>query len=138
MRQLFCFNRTYFLLTIVLFIVEASIAKYVDDKIVRPYGGDYLVVILIYCCVRSFFEVSIGKTAIGVLAFSFLTETLQYFKIVDRIGLGHYKIARIIIGTSFSWTDIVAYILGISTILILEYSIGAKIRLARRHSVKAT
>ena len=136
MKKLFQFNRTYFLFTIVLFLVEVFIAKYVDDTIIRPYGGDYLVVILIYCFIKSFYNSPIGITAIAVLIFSFIIETLQYFDFVDRIGLGHYKIARIIIGTSFAWTDIVAYILGIVTVLMLEYSIGTKIRSAKRQPAK--
>jgi len=136
MKKLFQFNRTYFLFTIVLFFVEVFIAKYVDDTIIRPYGGDYLVVILIYCFIKSFYNSAIGITAIAVLIFSFIIETLQYFDFVDRIGLGHYKIARIVMGTSFAWTDILAYILGIITMLMLEYSIGAKIRSAKRKAVK--
>jgi hypothetical protein len=104
------------------------IAKYLDDKIIRPYGGDFLVVILIYCFIKSFFDTSIVKTAIGVLLFSFLVETLQYFDIVNRLGLKNFRIARIVIGTSFSWTDIIAYVLGILTVVSLEYLIEIKIR----------
>ena len=122
------FNRYYFILTISLFLTEILIAKYLDDKIIRPYGGDFLVVILIYCFIKSFFDTSIVKTSIGVLLFSFLIETLQYFDIASRLGLKNYKIARIVIGTSFSWTDIIAYVLGILTVVSLEYLIKIKIR----------
>ncbi len=116
------------MLTIILFAIEVFIAKYAHDKIIRPYGGDYLVVILIYCFVRSFFNTSILHTATGVLLFSFLVEALQYFDIVDIIGAGHSKLAGIIIGTSFAWTDIVVYILGIFTVIVLEYVVGSKAR----------
>ena len=37
-----------------LFIVETLIALFVRDAFIRPYMGDVLVVILIYCFVRIF------------------------------------------------------------------------------------
>ena len=36
------------------------------------------------------------------------------------LGLGHIKIARILIGTSFAWEDLVAYFLGIMVVLVVE------------------
>jgi metallo-beta-lactamase class B len=58
--------------------------------------------------------------AIGVLLFSYLVEMLQYFHFVERIGLARNKLARTIIGYGFEWFDILAYTLGVATILILE------------------
>ncbi|MDI3319509.1 DUF2809 domain-containing protein [Pinibacter soli] len=99
--KLFKFNWIYFALTIALFATEVFIAKYVHDTIIRPYGGDFLVVILIYCFVKSFVDTPFLKTAIAVLLFSFLIETLQYLHFVDRIGLSNNKLARLVIGVSF-------------------------------------
>lgn len=110
-------------MTIILFLVEIFIAKYVHDSIIRPYGGDFLVVILIYCFVKSFVDSPVLKTAIGVLLFSFLIEILQWFQLVDKLGLGHIKWARIVIGTAFSWEDILAYTLGILTVILVEYGV---------------
>jgi len=42
------FNKKFFLLTVFLFIVELYIGFFVQDDFIRPYGGDFLVVILIY------------------------------------------------------------------------------------------
>jgi hypothetical protein len=119
--KFFCFKPLYFLLTIVLFVSEVLIAIYIHDSIVRPYGGDYLVVILIYCFVRSFFRVPVIPAAIAVLLFSFLIEFLQYIDIVNKLGLDHSSLARTIIGTSFAWADILAYILGILTVVLIEF-----------------
>jgi hypothetical protein len=83
-------------------------------------------VILIYCSVKAFLDTSVFTTAAGVLAFSFVIETLQYFKIVNRLGLQHSKIATTVIGTSFAWADIFCYILGVLLILFIE-----KIRLQK-------
>ncbi|WP_419801993.1 DUF2809 domain-containing protein [Mucilaginibacter sp.] len=118
---IFRFNKTYFLFTILLFLTEVFIAVYLHDEIIRPYGGDFLVVILIYCFVKSFFNTPVKATALAVLLFSYLIETLQYFHLVDLLGLEKHTIARIVIGTSFAWTDLLAYTLGILLVLIVEF-----------------
>jgi Protein of unknown function (DUF2809) len=120
LQKHFHFNKNYFLLTILLFAIEICIAKYIEDDIIRPYIGDMLVVILIYCFVKSFVTTKIIPTAIAVLLFSYFIEALQYFKIVEVLGLQEYKMARIIIGTSFSWVDILMYTIGIIIVLVVE------------------
>jgi hypothetical protein len=124
MKRFFCFRPLYFLLTVALFVIEILIALYVNDKIIRPYGGDFLVVILIYCFLRSFIRIPVFMAAIAVLLFSFLIEALQYLDIVNRLGLGSSAIARTVIGTSFSWTDMIAYTLGIATVCFVEFFTG--------------
>jgi uncharacterized membrane protein YedE/YeeE len=114
------FNWLYFTLTVLIFVVEVLIAVYLHDGFIRPYAGDFLVVILIYCFVRSFLQTPVMPMALGVLVFSYLVETLQYFNFVKLIGLEHSRIARIIIGNYFSWTDILAYTLGIGFTILME------------------
>jgi Protein of unknown function (DUF2809) len=114
------FNRNYFLLTILLFVIEVGIALFIHDNFVRPYLGDVLVVILIYCFVKSFLKVSVAKAAIGVLLFAFAIETLQYCLIVEKLNLQDNKIAKTVIGTSFAWEDILAYIAGIMIVIVCE------------------
>jgi hypothetical protein len=117
---MFRFNKNYFLLTLLLFITEVLIGAYVNDAIIRPYVGDYLVVILMYCFVRSFLQLPVVPLAIGVLLFSYCIEVLQYFNLVDHLGLRQYKLAVIVIGSSFEWIDMVAYTLGIATVIVVE------------------
>ena len=107
------FHKRYFLYTIILFLVEVLIALYVRDAIIRPYGGDFLVVILLYYFVRSFWNGSSISVAIGVLVFAYTIEILQYFNVVDLLGLKGNRLAEIIIGTGFSWWDMLAYTLGV-------------------------
>ncbi len=114
------FNRYYFGFAILLFLVEIGIALFVHDSFVRPYLGDVWVVILMYCFLKSFLKLSVLKVAIFVLIFSFSIELLQYLNIVDKLGLSKSKIARTVIGTSFSWIDILTYIAGFSIVLIIE------------------
>lgn len=117
---MFTFSLRYFLLALLFFIIEVLIALYVKDNFVRPYVGDYLVVMLIYCAVRTFIKASHVKTALAVLLFSYFIETLQYFRIVDRLGLAGNTLAKTIIGYGFEWWDILAYTLGVLTILLVE------------------
>ena len=120
------FNRTYLIIATILFVIEVIIAKYVHDPYVRPYGGDFLVVILLYCLIRSFIDGHKIVTAVCVLLFSFCIETLQYFKIVSVLGLNNSKIARIVIGTSFAWTDLLMYTLGIIVVIVVEHFYNKK------------
>ncbi|MEO8174345.1 MAG: DUF2809 domain-containing protein [Sediminibacterium sp.] len=126
--NLFRFNKSYFLLTVLLFFTEVLIAVYVRDNFVRPYVGDYLVVILIYCFGMSFIASPVWKVALAPLIFSYTIETLQYCDLVGILGLRHSRIANIIIGNSFAWADILAYTLGIITVLGVEYFLFGKRR----------
>jgi len=128
---MFTFNLKYFLFALALFITEVLIALYVRDSFIRPYFGDYLVVILIYCAVRTFVNASVLKVAMGVLVFSYLIEVLQYFNIVDRLGLSDNVVAKTVIGYGFAWWDMLAYTLGIATVIILE-------RVSRKNSFEGS
>lgn len=114
------FDKTYFLLFAFILNVEVLIALYVNDRIIRPYLGDVFVVILIYCFIKSFLDLKVIPTAIFVLLFAFGVETLQYFNVVEKLNLQNSKIARTVIGTSFEWMDLLAYLIGISIVLIVE------------------
>ncbi|MEA5425507.1 ribosomal maturation YjgA family protein [Arcicella lustrica] len=129
MSSILKFNWNYFIIAFLLFVVEVLIAMFVHDQFIRPYFGDFLVVILVYSFVKSFVDSPFLKTAIAVLIFSFTLEVLQYFDIVTKIGLGHSKFARTVIGTSFEWIDLIAYTLGIVFVIYVEnrfYSTNAR------------
>lgn len=117
---MFRFHPGYFFIAIVLFITEILIAVFVHDRFIRPYIGDVLVVILIYCMVKAFFNTPPLTTALAVLLFSFVIETLQYFRIVHLLGWQNSRLARIVIGTSFAWEDIAAYTMGIGIVIAAE------------------
>jgi hypothetical protein len=114
------FQKHYFLLALILLVVEILIAMYVNDSIIRPYAGDYLVVMLLYCLLKAFVNIPVGPAALAVLIFSYTIEILQYLNIVNWLGLQNYTLARVIIGTSFAWVDLLAYTLGVLTILAVE------------------
>ena len=119
-KQTFVFKKKYLYASLLLLGIEIFIGTYVKDRFIRPYVGDYLVVILLYTILRTFWNERAKVVAYSVLIFSFVLEILQYFKLVELLGLGHIKLARILIGTSFAWEDLVAYFLGIMTVLWWE------------------
>lgn len=120
MSGLVKFNRHYFIIAIIILLVEILIAFFIHDAIIRPYIGDFLVVILIYCFVKSFLNTPVWSTAITVLLFSYTVEISQYFHIINKLGLQHSKLARIIMGTSFGWIDLAMYTAGIGVVIFIE------------------
>jgi hypothetical protein len=55
-----------------------------------------------------------------VLIFAFSIEVLQYLDLVKKLGLENSKVARTVIGTSFEWIDLIAYVAGTVVILTVE------------------
>jgi len=115
------FNKKFFLLTLFLFVVELYIGFFVQDNFIRPYGGDFVVVILIYAGCRTFLKEKKSIIAIGVLLFAYGVEIAQYFNIVEWLNLSKYRSAEVMIGTSFSWEDMLAYTLGVGLIYYLDH-----------------
>lgn len=104
---------------------------FIHDRFIRPYVGDYLVVVLLYCMIKAFFDWPVLPVALAVLAFSYIIEILQYLNLVKWLGLQHNQLANIIIGNSFAWADMFAYTLGIITVIAVEKWIQ------KRHIFKA-
>lgn len=114
------FKKGYFFVALVLFLVELVIALFINDRIIRPIIGDYLVVILLYTLLRAFVKVSPLFAALLVLAFSFIIELLQLISIIDILGLSGNQFAKTIIGTSFHVGDLLAYTLGVYTAYLVD------------------
>jgi hypothetical protein len=107
------------------------IAVYVHDQLIRPHGGDFLVVILLYCFLQSFFRFPVAAACIGVLIFAYLVEVSQYYHLVNILGLQQSRIAVILLGTTFSWMDMLCYTAGILLVWVLE-----KISKRRKYNTK--
>ncbi len=114
------FNRKYFFISLGLLIVEILIGSYMHDRFIRPYAGDFLVVILLYCMIRACYNHRAFPVALVVLLFSYLVEWTQYLKLADYFHVRHGSLAGILLGNYFSWTDMLCYTLGISVVLVLE------------------
>jgi hypothetical protein len=122
----FQFNKKYFLLTLLLFAVEIFIALFVEDTIVRPFVGDALVVVLLYCFFRAFLNFSQLKIAVAALFFAFTIEVFQYFDYVKLLGLENNRFLSVIMGRTFEWIDFAAYFIGFLMILSVERLFGER------------
>lgn len=124
----------YFVAFISILITEICIALFFTDTFIRPIFGDFLAVILVYffgMFVSSLFSkpslkrkkiillISLG-IAIGI-------ETLQAFPFIEMMGLEGNKIATVVLGSTFDWWDVLAYVVG----ALVVY--GVEIYLSRRH-----
>ena len=108
----------YLSLSLMLFFIELFIALFVRDRFIRPYFGDVLVVILIYTVIRVIFPEKPKLLPIYVFIFAVLVEVSQYLDLAELLGGG--VILSTIIGTSFSWLDILCYFIGTIAIYPLE------------------
>ena len=105
-------NRLIFIISsITLLAVEIVIGLYVHGSFVRPYLGDTLVVILIWCVLRIIFPTGKPWLSAAVLLFAVAVEITQIFPLCDLLGIKN-ALVRTLMGTSFAWGDIVAYLAG--------------------------
>lgn len=112
----------YGLASILLLGIEILIGLYAHGW-VRSYLGDVLVVILIYTIVRTISPDKPSKWFIlptAILIFSFIVEYLQLWGFCDRFGITN-NLLRIIIGTGFSYIDLLSYAAGIIPCYIVEF-----------------
>lgn len=113
-------NRKYAFIAGVIFVIEVLIALFFKDSFIRPLLGDLLVVMLLFSFVRIFYNGSGLKLALSVLLFSFIIEFSQYFRLVELLGLEHYKLATVVLGSTFDFLDLIAYIIGVSISYYLD------------------
>ena len=96
---------------VILLVIEILIGLFVHDSFVRPYLGDTLVVILIWCVVRIVIPDKFVWLSGAVFLFALLVEVSQIFPLCDVLGIENRHL-RTLMGTSFAWGDIGAYLAG--------------------------
>jgi len=118
MGNTFKFNKTYGLLCITIFLIEVLILK--TSGFIRHTLGDFLAVMVVYYFVKSFYNITPIRLGIYVLLFSYTIEFLQLIKLVDLVGLSDNRTAVILFGNTFSIGDLVAYTLGVITVVAID------------------
>lgn len=112
----------YGIATLILLGIEILIGLYAGGW-VRSYLGDVLVVVLLYTLLRT---ISVNKPSrwfvlpTAILIFSFIVEFLQLWGFCDRFGITN-NLLRIIIGTGFSYIDLICYAAGIIPCYVIEF-----------------
>lgn len=117
------FHPYFFAIFCTLLLIEIAIALFLKTGFIRHTVGDFLVVMLLYCFVKSFFNLKIIYTAFLVLFIASGIECLQLFNVLDYLDLRANTLIRVILGTTFSIEDLVAYTLGSICIAIIDFKI---------------
>lgn len=113
----------YFILTVILLAAEVVIALFVHDRLIRPYVGDMLVVVVVYTFVRIWIPDSVRLLPFYVFLFATAVEVLQYFNLVELLGVSDNRFLRILLGTSFDVKDILCYAVGCVLVWVVERKI---------------
>ncbi|MDB5271206.1 MAG: hypothetical protein JWP58_4246 [Hymenobacter sp.] len=129
-------QKHYLLAASLLLMLEVFIALFVHDGIIRPYAGDFLATIFLYCLARGLLAAAPKKVALGVLLTAYAIETLQYVHLLSWLGWQHSRVARVVLGSRFEWADLLAYTLGVGLALGLEAGFSPP-RLGKAAAVRA-
>lgn len=113
-------NFKYLKAFIAIFLIEFFIAVFVHDRIIRPYIGDILVIVLMYTFIKTFIKKEIRLLPVYLFVFAAFVEGMQFFDIVKILGLENNKILSIIIGSTFDIKDILCYLAGSVILLIWD------------------
>lgn len=112
-------NLKFLFAFLVLLATEIFIGIYVNDSIIRPYIGDFLVVILMYTFIRGIVQKHIRFLPIYLFVFAVAVEVAQYFRIVYLLNMQDNKVISTIIGNSFDIKDILCYL--IATVILFMW-----------------
>lgn len=113
-------NIKYLIAFIIVFLIEVVIALFINDRIIRPYIGDILVIILMYTFIRIFIKVEIRFLSIYLFVFATTVEVMQYINILELIGLQNNRMLSVIFGSTFDIKDILCYLIGSIILLIWD------------------
>jgi hypothetical protein len=120
------FRPAYAVLATVFFAVEVWIALSVRDSFVRPYVGDVLAVMLMYCVLRAVTPLGMIAAITTALVFAFVVELAQLFSLLDMIGLRGNGIAETVLGGAFDLLDLIAYAVGALIAVAAETAVKPK------------
>lgn len=122
----------YLFLFVLLLLTEILIGVFLKGGFIRAYGGDILVLPLLYAFLRILFPKSDNFTVrvlpFGLFIFGVFVEALQGLHIADRLHITS-PIIRIIIGSTFDFLDIACYFAGMLLIygfLYVRVGLGKK------------
>ncbi len=95
---------------VLLLAVEICIALFVHDDFVRPYIGDVLAVITVYCGVRIVFPIRLRWLSAAVLVLALCVELVQLTGLASLFGEGSFM--AVLLGSVFDWRDMLCYGIG--------------------------
>lgn len=112
---------------LVLLAAEIYIGACVRDAFVRPYVGDVLVTALLGCMIRAVWPEKWRLLPVLIFLFSVAVEFSQLLNLPKLLGLEGTVIA-VIMGSSFSWLDILCYAAGCGIFWLFDRMCGKTTR----------
>lgn len=116
----------YLIAAIALLAVEIYIGMYVRDAFIRPYGGDILVAALLCCLWRCVFPKGGAWMPLGMFFFCAGVEAVQLLNLPALLVIEGTLLA-IIMGSSFSWLDILCYGAGCAVFALIEWMVRREV-----------
>lgn len=117
----------YIILFSIILIVECLIAMFLKQGFIRENVGDILVVPCIYTMLRIIFPQKIKNLDIYVLILAIIVEILQLFNVTKFLSNDN-KILSIALGGTFDIKDIICYIIGFISIIVVSKVIKKSFR----------
>ena len=93
-----------------LLATEVCIALFVHDSFVRPYLGDVLAVVTVYCGARIVFPQRFRWLSAAVMALAVGVELLQLTDLSALFGEGSFM--AVLLGSTFDPHDLLCYAVG--------------------------
>lgn len=116
------FSTVRAVISVILFLILSYIAFYVDDRFVRPFLGDVIVVIWLYFCISTVISYSPLRLGISVAVISYLVEFIQHTAV---FSLENYPLLKIALGSTFDWWDMLAYTIGAAFCVLTDTCLTA-------------
>ena len=79
-----------------------------------------LIVLVLIKSENSFIKTSSIKIAVGVLICAYTIEFMQFINLLEILKLNNNHLVKLVLGSTFHVSDLIAYTLGIITVLIVE------------------
>lgn len=113
-------SRTWLALVAVLVVLAglATRSSYATG-LVGEYGGDVLYAVLIVDLVLLVVpDLARARAGLTALSICFVIETSQLVAVLDPVR--EYRLAALVLGRGFLWTDLVCYALGVLVALAVD------------------
>ena len=123
------FNIKYLLAFVAFVAIEVIIALFVRDNFIRPYLGDVLIVVVIYCFLRMFL-CAYKLLPLWIFLFASAVEAAQ-FNVVKLLGIPPRSFLGVLIGSTFSFEDLLCYFAGCLLLVLWQILCGKLVKQSR-------
>ena len=115
------------LIILSLLFVLVFIALFVRDTFIRPILRDVLVVVWLYYLLASFLPLRTRTLILMTLSIAFSVEFAQYIRVPKLLGIESGSVIGTILGATFDWLDLIAYITGAVLCVVIEWVLNRRV-----------